>query len=91
MLSGKSGPVVTPNEPAELETVTTFGLGERRSRGSAASVTRTMPTAFTSKVRSAEGPSNGPNSCTPALFTRTSSRPSAASTVLNAAATERRR
>src|SRR5689334_17750419 len=61
MLNGKSGLVVIANEPAALETVTTLGFADLRSRGRAASVTRTMPTALTSKVRSADGPSKGPN------------------------------
>src|SRR5690606_40682422 len=51
--SGRPGVLTAQNDPALLETVTTFGLTDRRSSGSAASVTRTTPTASTSNDRAA--------------------------------------
>src|SRR6476619_1022943 len=81
--AGRDGSCVAQNEPRALETFTTTGLAERRSRGSAASVTRMMPTAFVSNTSRALGPSSASprpsrvRLAMPALLTRTSSPPSA--------------
>src|SRR4051812_3298749 len=76
--SGRSGLLTAQNDPIRLDTVTTFGFDDLRNNGSAASVTRTTPTALVSNDLSAAGPSK-PISKIPALCTNTSSRPSAAS------------
>ena len=55
---------------------TTTGFSDFFSSGSAASVTRMMPTAFVSNTRSASGPLSA-SIPMPALLTRTSSPPPA--------------
>ncbi len=86
MNAGFDGSWVAVNEPSALERFTTIGFAERRRSGSAASVARIVPTAFVSNTASAWGPSC-PHTAMPALFTRTSSPPFAA-TCAKAAATE---
>jgi len=47
--AGRDGSWLAQNEPSALETLTTTGFADLRRSGSAASVTRMMPTALVSK------------------------------------------
>ena len=79
--AGRDGSWVAQNEPSALETLTTTGFSDLRSSGSAASVTRMMPTAFVSNTSRALGAverlaTPPARLAMPALLTRTSSPPS---------------
>src|ERR1035437_5457156 len=93
--AGRDGSWVAQNEPRALEMFTTTGFSDCCSSGSAASVARTMPTAFVSKTSRTLGPSSASlmlaplaRLAMPALLTRTSSPVPESAIVAKAAATE---